>query len=138
MLHDVHINLDGVDVELERWDHTRLRKAQLSAGERQLFAIAVLWALATVSGRPLPVVIDTPLARLDLEHRANLMREYLPEVSHQVIVLSTDSEIDTTAAAELDDFTARCYRLDHDASSCATSIQPGYFASLEKGDARAR
>jgi DNA sulfur modification protein DndD len=132
LLSDVSIDLDGFDVRLRRWDQTEIRKAQLSAGERQLFAIAVLWALATVSGRPLPVVIDTPLARLDREHRAKLLREYLPEVSSQVIVLSTDTEIDAAAADPLSPFTARRYRLEHDAASCATSIVSGYFCAEEE------
>jgi DNA sulfur modification protein DndD len=45
-----------------------------------------------LNATPLPAVIDTPMARLDSAHRQNLVERYFPHASHQVIVLSTDSE----------------------------------------------
>jgi DNA sulfur modification protein DndD len=65
-----------------------------SAGEREVFALALVWGLAQISGQSLPVIIDTPLGRLDQMHRANFIREFLPRAGNQVIVLSTDSEVD--------------------------------------------
>ena len=67
------------------------------------YAISMLWALARTSGRPLPMIIDTPLGRLDSEHRANLVQRYFPAASHQVILLSTDTEVDGRLLAELGD-----------------------------------
>ncbi len=133
MFADVRIDRDTFEVKLTRWDQTTLRKAQLSAGERQLFAIAVLWALASVSGRPLPVVVDTPLARLDRAHRRALLQEYFPEVAAQVVILSTDTELDEEAALALAPVVTRCYRLDHDPALCATTIADGYFADAAQG-----
>ena len=69
-------------------------KSQLSAGEKQVYAISMLWALAKTSRRPLPVIIDTPLARLDRDHRHLLAENYFPHASHQVLMLSTDTEVD--------------------------------------------
>lgn len=66
----------------------------LSAGMKQLAATALLWALKECSGRTLPVIIDTPLARIDRGNQENLLRNYYPNVSQQVIVLPTDSELD--------------------------------------------
>lgn len=66
----------------------------LSAGMKQLAATALLWALKACSGQTLPIVVDTPLARIDRGNQENLLRSYYPVVSEQVIVLPTDSEID--------------------------------------------
>src|SRR5262249_25470414 len=71
-----------------------LSPERLSAGERQLLAVSIIGALARASGRSLPVVIDTPLGRLDSVHRERLVERYVPHAGHQVIVLSTDEEID--------------------------------------------
>lgn len=104
--------------------------AQLSAGERQLVALSLLWALARAAGRPLPVVIDTPLGRLDATHRQHIVDRYLPHASHQVLVLSTDTEIAGELAAGLRPHVSRSYTLCQDDSSACTVIRPGYFDSL--------
>jgi DNA sulfur modification protein DndD len=70
-----------------------IRKRDLSAGEKQLFAIAFIYALARLSGRLMPFVIDTPLGRLDQQHRRRFVAGFLPNASHQVVLLSTDTEI---------------------------------------------
>jgi DNA sulfur modification protein DndD len=70
-----------------------IRKSDLSAGEKQLFAVAFIYALAKLSGRLMPFVIDTPLGRLDQQHRRRFVAGFLPNASHQVILLSTDTEI---------------------------------------------
>src|SRR4051812_48185376 len=49
-----------------------IAKARLSKGEKQIFAISVLWGLPRASPPPLPAVIDTPMARLDATHRQHL------------------------------------------------------------------
>lgn len=92
--------IQGVEIDPESFavtlhgTHGRLHPSALSAGERQLTALSLLWALARAAGRPLPVVIDTPLGRLDASHRQHVVKRYLPAASHQVVVLSTDTEID--------------------------------------------
>jgi len=96
----------------------------LSAGEQQLYAFAVLWALRSVSGRPLPLVIDSPLGRLDRKHRTHLLNKYFPFASHQVMILATDSEVATREAKALHPYTSAYYKLDHDASSGSTKIVP--------------
>ena len=69
-------------------------RSSLSSGMKQLAATALLWAMKDVAGYDMPVVIDTPLARIDRSNQTNLLRNYYPELSHQVIVLPTDAEID--------------------------------------------
>lgn len=92
-------------------------RAQLSAGEDQIFAIATLWALREVSGRPLPVIIDTPLSRLDDEHRRTMLAEFMPQVAQQVIVLATNVEIDDATFNFLEPAVSHAYVLNADSTS---------------------
>lgn len=73
----------------------------VSSGMRQLIAMALLWALQDVSGRAMPVVMDTPIARLDREHQERVLFSYLPQASKQVILLPTDAELDDARLSRL-------------------------------------
>ncbi|MDZ4386585.1 MAG: DNA sulfur modification protein DndD [Moraxellaceae bacterium] len=111
---------------------TEIPRTTLSAGEKQVFAIAMLWALAKTSGRSFPIIVDTPLARLDSEHRTAIIERYFTEVSHQVIVLSTDTEIDGEMAQKLGPFVSKHLRLDYIPSERRTMVAQGYFTTTEK------
>ncbi|GAB4190355.1 MAG: DNA sulfur modification protein DndD [Roseiflexaceae bacterium] len=102
-------------------------REQLSAGEKQIYAVAVLWALRLVSGRSLPIIIDTPLGRLDSEHRRQLVQGYFPQASHQVVLLSTDTEIDAALYADLEPAVARAYQLVYQPDEACTQVVEGYF-----------
>jgi DNA sulfur modification protein DndD len=102
-------------------------KKSLSAGERQIYAIAMLDALAKTSGRKLPIIIDTPLGRLDSKHRRKLVENYFPNASHQVIILSTDTEIDKTYHVSLSGHISHTIKLDYIDSEGSSSIEEGYF-----------
>ncbi len=123
------ITIDPKDFSVTLYDRQNrcLPKAQLSAGEKQVYAISMLWALAKLSGRPLPIIIDTPLARLDSDHRKLLVRQYFPAASHQVIILSTDTEIDQSYFGELRPGVAHAYCLDFDTADYGTKILKGYW-----------
>jgi DNA sulfur modification protein DndD len=124
---DVRFDRATFDATLIDCSGREIRKASLSAGEKQIYAVALLWALARTSGRPLPMIIDTPLARLDSEHRKAIVERYFPAASHQVIVLSTDTEVDAELLARLSPSISHSYRLDYDPESRATTGLPGYF-----------
>ncbi|MBD2300113.1 DNA sulfur modification protein DndD [Nostoc sp. FACHB-190] len=112
------------------FDGKAVPKHRLSAGEKQLLAIAFLWGLAKVSGLRLPVAIDTPLGRLDSSHRQNLVEKYFPAASHQVILLSTDTEIGKKEVETLrkNEAIAREYLLKYDSSTRQTTvIENQYF-----------
>ncbi|MES3150899.1 DNA sulfur modification protein DndD [Sphingomonas faeni] len=119
-------------LQLTAGDGHVMAPSQLSAGERQLLAVAILWGLAKASGRPLPTVIDTPLGRLDSHHRSRLVERYFPHASHQVILLSTDEEISGPYHAALLPRIGRSYRLEFDEATRRTVIEDGYL----QGDAR--
>lgn len=109
-------------VYIEDGKHQELPMDRLSAGERQLLAISVLSALIKERKGRFPVVVDTPLARLDQQHRSALIRRFFATVSHQVVVLSTDQEVDGSAYAALKPFTNAEYSLDFDDAAGYTSI----------------
>jgi DNA sulfur modification protein DndD len=123
------ITVDPKDFSVVLYDRQNrpLPKMQLSAGEKQIYAISTLWALAKTSRRPLPMIIDTPLARLDSDHRNLLIRHYFPMASHQVLILSTDTEVDQSYFSALRPAVARSYRLEFDPEESSTSIKSGYF-----------
>jgi DNA sulfur modification protein DndD len=127
LITDLHIDPESYAVDLRGQGDEELLASQLSAGERQLLAIALLWGLARAGGQPLPVIIDTPLGRLDGSHRNRLIERYFPQASHQVILLSTDQEIDEDAWSKLQRSTGHAYRLEFDESTAGTNIRPGYF-----------
>ncbi len=113
-----------------------LPREQLSAGEKQIYAVAVLWALRLVSGRTLPIIVDTPLGRLDSDHRQRLVQRYFPQASHQVVLLSTDTEIDATLYTDLAPAVARAYQLVYQPAAASSHVLEGYFWN-ERGDVAA-
>jgi DNA sulfur modification protein DndD len=84
-----------------------------SAGEDQLFATSLLAGLAEVSGIKAPLVVDTPLARLDSHHRKNILNYWISDKSRQVFLLSQDKEIDAQLFSELEDSIAQTYLLQN-------------------------
>jgi DNA sulfur modification protein DndD len=129
---DVRVDRSTFEAALIDGNGREISKEALSAGEKQVYAIAMLWALARTSGRALPMIVDTPLARLDSEHRATLVERYFPEASHQVIVLSTDTEVDEQLLERLTPSVSHAYRLEYDAARRATVALPGYFGNPEE------
>jgi DNA sulfur modification protein DndD len=118
---------DGFKLTLADADGEPLEPGRLSAGERQLLAVSLLWGLMKVAGSRLPSVIDTPLGRLDSRHRQHLTDRYFPHASDQVLLLSTDEEIDETLLNRLRKSVARTYTLVHDDTQLTTSVVEGYW-----------
>ena len=127
LLREINIDPDTCQIELRGRHDQILNLDRLSAGERQLLATAMLWGLARAAGRPLPVIIDTPLARLDSAHKNHFVQRYLPQASHQVLVLSTDSEIHGEYYDGVKFAISREYMLEHDDATGSTQVVPGYF-----------
>lgn len=92
---------DGEEIRFDR-----------SAGENQIFATALFAGLAQVSGYHIPLVVDTPLARLDSQHRENLLNYWVSDPDRQVILLSQDREVDEGLARLLEPHLAKTYLLE--------------------------
>ena len=130
LVSEIQIDPDTLDVTILDFDGNELLKSQLSAGEQQMFAVAIVWALALTSGYKAPVVIDTPMARLDSSHRANFVTKYLPAASSQVMVLSTDEEVYGRYLDLVRDNVVDYYTLLYREEEQCTSIVHGYFGEV--------
>lgn len=128
LVKEVKIDPRRFTVELYGANRLHLPKEDLSAGERQLYAMALLWALRSVSGRALPIIVDTPMGRLDSEHRATLMEHFFPYAAHQTIVLATDTEIAPAAYRTLRWAVSHVFQLDYDEQAGCTRVERSYFA----------
>ena len=124
-----HVKMDRktYGITLYKNDGAAVPKDTLSKGEQQMFTTAVLWALARTSGRPLPFMIDTPLARLDVEHRVNMIKKFFPVASHQMIIFSTDAEIGVSYYRMLDRYISKTYALEHNDTRSRTTIRENYL-----------
>lgn len=130
LVSEIRIDPNTLDVTILDPDGNELLKSQLSAGEQQMFAVAIVWALALTSGYKAPVIIDTPMARLDSSHRANFVTKYLPAASSQVMVLSTDEEVYGRYLDLVRDNVVDYYTLLYRDEEQCTSIVHGYFEEV--------
>ena len=127
LIERVDINPVTLDLSYINANEEVVNKASLSAGEKQLMVISLLWALAICSKKKLPVIIDTPLSRLDSAHRVSLIQTYFPQASDQTIILSTDSEIDQNYYEIMKNDIGDEFTLIYDDVTKSTTIRQGYF-----------
>ncbi len=127
LVQQIHIDPETFAVQIFDDSGHAIPKRRLSEGEKQIFAISVLWGLARASARALPAIIDTPMARLDVKHRNHLVERYFPNASHQVVILSTDTEVDRRYYDELTPYISRAYHLNYDEEKKLTVAEEGYF-----------
>lgn len=83
---EVLIEGDLIDIDLFDTQNQIINKDALSKGEQQLYATALLKALVTESHIQFPVFIDSPLQKLDKKHSTNIIRDFYPAVSSQVVL----------------------------------------------------
>ena len=123
----IKIDTSTFDLQVFEAKNVQVDTDILSAGERQLLAVAILWGLAKASSSAAPTVIDTPLGRLDSEHRLNLVEQYFPTASKQVILLSTDEEINKKYHKYIKPYLARSYKIEYDEKINGSKSTLGYF-----------
>lgn len=130
---DLRIDPKALELLVTSREGVDLPLTSLSAGERQIVAVACLWGLSAVANHPLPLVIDTPLGRLDQEHRTRLVDYYFPQAANQVIMLSTDTEIEGELLERLLPALSHSLILDYDDDTRSTTVGEGYFAEATSG-----
>lgn len=98
-----------------------------AAGQTQVLIMSLIYAMAEATDYQMPCVIDTPLARLDSERRANLLRHWT-SLKQQVILLAQDAEINGVIANEFSQFVNKTYLVQ------ATSLNTGGALSHIQAD----
>ncbi|KEH90378.1 hypothetical protein Z964_11260, partial [Clostridium novyi A str. GD211209] len=98
-----------------------------SNGEKQIYILCLIWAIVKSSGVEIPFIIDTPYARIDQSHRNTLTTTYLPNVSKQVIILSTNKEIDNELYKVIKPYVCDEYLLLYNTKLRKTEVKNGYF-----------
>ncbi len=127
MLQKVSIDRDTFAVTIHQTDGRTINKQRLSAGEKELFALSLLNGLSRCASSSLPIIVDTPLSRLDSEHRENIVRSYYPHAAEQVILLSTDTELTPELYRVLLPSIRQVMTLEHDAITSSTTVRDGFF-----------
>lgn len=127
LVNEFRVNPETLEIKLFDYENNEISKRDLSAGEKEIFAFAFLWAMAKTSGKDLSVMIDTPLGRLDSFHRDAVVNRFLPEANRQVMLLSTDTEVNEQLFGSIKSRIIRSYRLEHLNGEGFTEIRKDYF-----------
>ena len=101
-------------------------KNRLSSGEKQIFVMALYWAMMNQSKNDLPFIIDTPFARIDTEHRSNITNQFFTKLSGQLMILSTDEELSGTHLEDMKEQISHVYMLEY-GDDKATHIQSNKY-----------
>jgi DNA sulfur modification protein DndD len=127
LIKDLEINDKTYEITVRDKSGHEVKKSSLSAGEKEVFALSLLWGLAQTSQLNLPIIIDTPLSRLDSIHRDNIVKHYFPNAANQVIILSTDTEVDNNYFKNLEPNLTGAARLEFNQNNELTTVREGYF-----------
>ena len=120
------INIDDFSLNITE-EKKQIDATEFSAGEKQLIAISILWALTQASNKVFPSLIDTPLARLDSHHRRNIIKNYFPKSSKQVLIFSTDEEIYGGHYKALQKNVSHEYLIEFNNNKKTSEFTRGYF-----------
>jgi len=102
-------------------------KQQLSAGEKQIFIMALYQALSQLNKINVPYIIDTPFARIDKEHRGKILECFFKNLNGQIIILSTDEEIVGNYQSIVSDIVSNTFMLNHTSNGNTEIIEDTYF-----------
>ncbi|MDO3431920.1 AAA family ATPase [Rhizobium sp. CBN3] len=129
LIRSIRLNEDFVMSYFDERD-TEVARLSISAGMRQLLAMAMLWALKDEAGRPIPVIVDTPLGRIDRANRHLLMTDYFPQAGDPLVLLPTDTEFGADAFETLSSHICRRYRIENDGGDSAKIIEDRQVGEL--------
>lgn len=117
------IEIDNFALFLKNADNEVISVKNQSAGQKQAVSISIFWALSDLSNRCLPLIIDTPLARMDTQNRANIIRNYYFNASNQIIVLPHDGEFRRNEYEVAKDKIATIYKIKNSSDRSHAQIE---------------
>ena len=92
-----------------------------SSGQKQIIATALIWGISEYIPEEIPMIIDTPLGRLDEKNQTRILNDFYPNASNQVIILPTPSELRHEGLKQLKEHIEQVYELSNAGS--ATTVQ---------------
>ena len=112
---DIQGNGEDVDINLYDSHNKKIDKGNLSMGEKQLFASALLGALVEETQLEFPVFIDSPMQKLDPKHSENILTKFYPSVSKQVVFFPLlMKELTEEEYSLIKDITSKTYLIHND------------------------
>lgn len=121
-------NSDDISFKIYHKQGNEILLSQLNAGAKQTVMQVLLKVLYNLGDYNPPVMIDTVMGVLDKESRDVIMEKYFPDLAHQTILLSTDTEITTERDFEkIEAYVAKTYTLHRDQERQCTTITNDYF-----------
>lgn len=105
----------------------RVDQSSLSNGEKQIFIMALYHSLVQLGRHEVPLIIDTPFARIDTEHRKNISKYFFNKLSSQVFILSTNEEINSAHIQIMKDKIAATYMLENTDNKRTIVVKNSYF-----------
>ena len=121
-------NLSDLTFKIFHKSGNEIYLEELNAASKQIIVQVLLKALHQFGDYNPPVMIDTVMGYLDEDSRASLLENYFPTLSHQTILLSTDSEIRTHKdLIKIQEFISKKYTLERDKVNQLTNVREGYF-----------
>lgn len=124
MVKEIKLDSETFTTQLIDYDGKKVSKEWISEGEKEIYAISVLWGLSQVSHHKMPMIIDTPLSKLDNQHVHNITTNFFPKASDQVVLFAQDREIDKEIYHLLKPYIGKEYTLQH---SQEQKILDNYF-----------
>ncbi len=113
---DENFNINLYDVDKNAMDIL-----SSSSGQKQIIATALIWGISEYIAEEIPMIIDTPLGRLDEKNQSLILNRFYPEVSKQVIILPTPSELKHDGFKTLIPYISQTFKLCNAGS--ATSVE---------------
>ncbi len=123
----IDIDIDNFEIRLYNQSKDEIYKERLSSGEKEILLLSIVWAMFKSSGRRLPFIFDTLLGRLDKTHKNTVLTQLIPMCGEQVIILSTDTEIDPTHYNLIANRISNEYMLEFEIETEQVKIHNNYF-----------